>query len=149
MTKRGLLDRIASAYLGLRSRPFAGAFALLVFVGGLYGLLGIGLSADALAGLVEPWLLKVMSAIYMLSGFLLLVGFMFHRRNLEAGGCIGTIAGLLARMFALVVAYGFTLPVTATLVFYLGAGLSCVERLRQIAQHEDIVIVERPPAADV
>lgn len=141
--------RRARVYDGLRSRPWATALALLVFLGGIYGVLGIGLQADVLAEFVPKYALKMISALYALSGLALIVGMGWHKGNIEAFGCLGIFGGILARAVATFAAFGMTVASFATLVVYIAIAASAIERYRQIQRDEQIVMVTKAATVEI
>ena len=128
-------------FLHLADRTFATALAVLLLTSGIITIAGLGLTHDALEEIVSKTFVNGLAVTYSLAGLLLLVGMAFMRPDLEASGCVLGFSGVLIRLIALIVAFGFTAAVLSSIILYICIMWAFAERFRQILDHQNIVRV--------
>ena len=133
---------VRPAFLHLADRPFATALAILLLSSGLITIFGLGLTHDALEDLVSDTFVNVLSMAYSLAGLMLLLGMALRRADVEAAGCVLGLTGVIIRLIAIVVVYGFTPAVLSTVLLYIAVSWAFAERFRQILNHQQVVRVD-------
>jgi hypothetical protein len=122
-------------------RPGMFALAFLLVASSIIQLAGIGLTADALAGLLPEWAFAVFAIGYGVSGLLILFGMGSDRLNFEAAGDVLAASGVTVRLIATVAVLPFSVPVAANACILTIFGTAFLVRFVQCVKGEHIVRV--------
>ncbi len=125
----------------LSDRPFAAALGILLLASSIAALAHVNLASDVLEELVPEWVLIGLAVTYGMGGLFIIAGIAWRKSNLEAAGCILTLAGLIIRIVAMFSVLGVTIQTSSTILFYAVFGWACMERIRQILVGDSIVRV--------
>lgn len=136
-----MIHTTKQSVLHLADRPFATALAMLLLSSGIITIAGLGLTHDALDELVPEAFVNGLAVTYAIAGLLLMAGMAFGRADIEASGCVLGFSGVLIRLIALIVAFGFTAAVLSSVILYISILWAFAERFRQILNHQNIVRV--------
>jgi hypothetical protein len=123
-------------------RPGMFGLAFLLVASSIITLTKVGLTADALAGLLPEWAFIVFALGYGLAGLLIVAGMALERLNIEAAGDALAAGGVLARLVAVIAVLPFSVPVVANATLLAVFGGIFVLRFAQCLEGEHIIRVK-------
>jgi hypothetical protein len=133
------MGRLSRALRRTSDRPAMFALSFLLVGSSIITLSKLGLTADALSGLLPEWAFVVFAAAYGLAGLFIIAGLALDRLNLEAAGCALAAGGVAARIIATIAVLSLSVPVIANTAILAVLGMAFVVRFRQCLEGEHII----------
>jgi hypothetical protein len=136
------MPKHAAFHRAVLDRPGMFALAFLLVASSIIQLTGIGLTADALEGLLPEWAFVLFAVTYGISGLLIITGMATDRLNVEASGDILAASGVVVRLIAMVYVLPFSVAVVANAFLFVVFGATFLLRYVQCVKGEHIIRVD-------